>query len=157
MPSLSIVNQAHAFLLKGLPAEQWGEKGIGIDVQQIVEILGKRTGRKVDGLVRIGHGVHVGVDARFVQGDEGVVDRITARTAQGAVLEDVGDTGIVLRKGAEDKAEKLLVVPVLHKTDFHAAGMDETISDCLIFCKRPYLLQREMGDTVANSWLIHIA
>lgn len=78
-----------ALLFQHLGRQAREEDRIKVHINQVVEI-GHIGGRdRVDGFVRVGHGVEEGLDRTLDQFKEGFLDRVLARAAEDAVFEDM--------------------------------------------------------------------
>ncbi len=91
------------------------EDGVGVDVEQVVEVLQIGAGCRIDRLVREGHGIDERRQRAFDHLEERVLQRILHRTGQHDVLQDVGQAGGVGRRGAEGDAKDLVLVVVLQR------------------------------------------
>ena len=94
------------------------EDGVGVDIQQVIEVLQVGAGRRVDRLVGVGHGVDERRQRAFDHLEERVLQRVLRRTGQDDVLQDVGQAGGVGRRGAEGDAEDLVLVVVFQRQQF---------------------------------------
>ena len=98
------------------------KNGVEIDVDQVVEVLQVLAGDGVGGLVGVGHGVEEGVERAARQLDEGVLDRVLARSAEHGVLEDVRQAGRIGRRRGEGDAEDLVAVVVFERDELRAGA-----------------------------------
>ena len=111
-----------AFLGQLLRRHQRVEDGVGIDIEQVVEVLQVGTGRRVDRLVRVGHGVDERRQRAFDHLEERVLERVLFRTGQDDMLQDMGQAGRVGRRCAEGNAEDLVLVVVLQRQQFRPSA-----------------------------------
>ncbi len=91
------------------------EYRIQIYMHQVLEILVIAAGYRVNGLVRIGHGIQKSVQRTFHQFHKRVLHRELPGTAQHGVLQDMGHTCGILRRRAEADIEHLIIVIVLQQ------------------------------------------
>ena len=116
------VLQVVPLLHEDLLPQQGEEHRVAVDQHQVVEVLLHLGAARVDGLVRVGHGVEEGVQAGLQHQDEGVLQREAARAGQHGVLQDVRLAGVVPRRGAEVEGEEVLLLPVAQVQDLAPRG-----------------------------------
>ena len=69
------------------------EYRVTVHLHQVEQIAGHGAARRVDGLVRIGHRIHEGVEAAFDEPDQRVLDPEALRAAEHRVLQNMGNAG----------------------------------------------------------------
>ena len=105
----------------GLPVNPRVKHAVHIHVHQVPEILVIAAGYRINGLVRVGHGVQEGVQRPLHQLHKGILHRKFLRSLKHAVLQDVRKSGAVLRRGAKSNAKHLVIVVVGHQENPGAA------------------------------------
>ena len=111
-----------ALLGQLLRRHQRVEDGVGVDIEQVIEVLQIGTGRRIDRLVGVGHGIDERRQRAFDHLEERVLERILLRAGQDDVLQDVGQAGRVGRRRAEGDAEDLVLVVVLQRQQFRPSA-----------------------------------
>ena len=108
------------------------EHGIHVDVHQILKILVVAACHRINGLVRIGHGIQEGIQGAFHQFHEGILRREILRAAQDRMLHDMRDSRAVARRCPETDRKYLVVVVLLYqKNPCLALLVPEQITFCL--------------------------
>ena len=108
------------------------EHGIHVDVHQILKILVVAACHRINGLVRIGHGIQEGIQGAFHQFHEGILRREILRAAQDRMLHDMRDSRAVARRCPETDRKYLVVVVLLYqKNPCLALLVPEQIAFCL--------------------------
>ena len=95
-------------LLKVFLRDQRLENSIAVNAGQVEVVTLDHAGARVDRLVRIGHRIQKRGQAGLEQFDERVFDGVLLRAAQDGVFKDVGQPGVVRRRGAEGKCDEIL-------------------------------------------------
>ncbi len=86
------------------------EGGIEVDGHEILKVLSIGGGKGIEGMVGGSEGIHeIGQGAREHL-EEGIPNRILLAAAEGRVLEDVGDAGVVGRIRFEADGEDIVAV-----------------------------------------------
>ena len=150
------------------------EHGIQIHMHQILEVLVIAAGYRITGLVRVGHGVQEGIQRPLYQFDKRIFQGEIPRSAQDAVLRDMGHAGGILRRCPESDVEHLVFVVIfdqhdsgscLSVTEQSALGMDVrevfltedlirfryVFSHCFSFCDLFDLFMRVIGHFASGS------
>ena len=84
---------------------------VQVHVHQVLEVLVVDAGRRIDRLVRIGHGIEKGIERALYQLHKRILGRKSLRTAEHRVLHDMGNPRVVLHGRAEaDRKDLVLVV-----------------------------------------------
>ena len=95
-------------LFEGFFFELGKEHRIPVDPQQVQKVSLHGTGGRIDGLVRIGHGVQERMGASLQQHQERIFKGITLGTAQNGMFQDMGHAGVVGRRRPECEGEEVL-------------------------------------------------
>ena len=116
-----------------LPVQVRVEHRVQIDVHQVPEVRLIAARHRIDGLVRVGHGVQEGVERALHQLHKRIFGGILLRPAEDRVLHDVGHTGGIPRRGPESDGKHLVRIIAekqkdpgtgLHVFHRHADGPD---------------------------------
>jgi hypothetical protein len=94
----------------GVGAQRRGENRIQIDAQQVEKVLFVAAGKRIDGLVREGHGVEERGHGAFEQIQKRFLYRVFFRAAEHRMLQNVKHAGVVGGNGLKRRAEGLVLL-----------------------------------------------
>ena len=90
---------------------------IQIHIHQIAKILVIAAGHRIHRFIRIGHGIQEGIQGSLGQFHKGVLYRILSRTAEHAVLNDMGHASRVCGWRTKTDIKDLILVVIGKKGD----------------------------------------
>ena len=86
------------------------EHRVQIHVHQVLEIGVVAACHGINGLIRVGHRIQECIERSLDKLNEGILDREISRSAQHCVLDDMRDTGRILRRRAESDIKHFIVI-----------------------------------------------
>ena len=93
-----------------LPVDVGIKDRVQVDMHQVLEVRFIAAGHGIHSLVGIGHRVEEGVERSLYKFNKGILYREVPRSAQNCVLNNMRDTGGILRRSPECDIEDFVVV-----------------------------------------------